>query len=325
MITSKTSPHMRARVAATLLTCVFAALCFIPAASANPDVGIGDNGPAMFLDPNFRALNTNIARKIVPYDFFKSPAAVQDLRSWVTNATALGIEPLISLEHSHVKPKKLPGIGEYKKSLGFLRKNFPNVTSLSPWNEANHVSQPTWNKPERAAEYFKATQRACPQCKIVAADVLDQKNMLPWLDKFKQAAGPRANIWGLHSYADSNKDIPWGKSATKKMLGAVNGKIWLTEVGGIVAFKDNFVYNEKRAAKAVVKTLTNAKKSPRIERVYLYCWFGAVQPPMTPPYIWDSGLVSASGALRPSYGALTKWLAANGGSEAHKAHRRSGR
>lgn len=293
-------------IACLAVTLVLGALA--PQAHSKPLVGVGDNSPSMFLDPNFRSLNTKIARKIIPYDYYNSPTELSYLSAWLANAEALGIEPLISFQHSMVNRKKLPSVAEFKKTLAHFRANYPKVTTISPWNEANHITQPTFRNPKRAAEYFNATKAACKGCRIVAADVLDQTNMLPWLKVFKMhAKGPK--IWGLHSYADSNKSIPWPKSATKKLLDAVKGKIWLTEVGGLVAFKNNFAYNEKRAAKAVRKTLQISTKSPRIERTYLYCWYGAVQPANVPPYLWDSGLVSAAGEPRPGLDVLRAWLA----------------
>lgn len=305
----KTAPHWQYTIGLAVATLAVAiGLAFsTPQAESKALVGVGDNSPNMFLDANFRSLGTKISRKIIPYDYYNSKFELDQLGAWLNNAQALGIEPLISFQHSMVNRSKLPSVAEFKQTLKHFRTNYPNVKTISPWNEANHVTQPTFRNPKRAAEFFNATKAACKGCKIVAADVLDQSNMLPWLKTFKKHA-KKPKIWGLHSYADSNKPIPWGKSATKKLLGAVKGEVWLTEVGGLVAFKNNFPYNEKRAAKAVRKTLQLSKRSPRIKRTYLYCWYGAVQPATVPPYLWDSGLVSASGAPRPGLDVLRKWM-----------------
>lgn len=302
------SPLRRAMLGGFVGLLLLAAL--VAPAHSKPLVGVGDNGPPMFLDANFRSLNTKIARKIIPYDFYTSPFEIDQMNQWVANASALGIEPLISFQRSETHPKKLPSVAEFKKSVKYLLANYPAVRTISPWNEANHVTQPTFKKPKRAAEYFNATRSLCARCKIVAADVLDQSNMLPWLKVFKKHA-KKPKIWGLHSYADSNKSIPWRRSATKKLLSSVRGKVWLTEVGGLVAFKFNFPYDEQRAARAVTKTIAIAEKSPRIQRVYLYSWFGTVQPFVVPPYKWDSGLVSAAGAPRPGFFALKSWMDAS--------------
>src|SRR4029079_18354472 len=140
------------------------------------------------------------------------------------------VEPLISLQHSNSAPRKLPSVGEFKLSIRYLLDHYPSVRTISPWNEANHVTQPTYKNPQRAARYYNATRAMCKGCRVVAADVLDQKNMIPWVKAFKKTA-IKPSTWGLHSYNDSNQSVPWKKSATKRLLANVKGKIWLTEVG----------------------------------------------------------------------------------------------
>lgn len=297
--------------AAVTAIVMVATLCSSPAVTARPIVGVGDNGPAMFADRNFQSLGTTISRKIIPYDFHRSAFELDQLRSWIDGATALGIEPLIAFEHSHTNPRKLPSAGEYRKSVVYLRTHFPVVRSISAWNEANHVSQPTWKNPGRAAKYFRVARQVCGSCRIVAADVLDQANMLPWLRTFKRKAGGGTRIWGLHSYGDSNKQIAWADSSARKLLRAVKGDVWLTEVGGIVAFKGHFRYDEIRAAAAVGKTLKSAGRSNRIKRVYLYSWFGTDQSRRRRSFAWDSGLVSAAGEPRAGFRVLKNWCAAD--------------
>jgi hypothetical protein len=291
-----------------MLAAVLAAAAIAPtSASAAPTVGIGDNSPLVFQDTNFKALHTTISRKVIPYDFYNDPFQLSQLDAWVAGANADGVEPLISFSHSDVNLKKLPSVAEFKVSLNFLLAHYPTVRTISPWNEANHVSQPTFKNPKRAAQFYNATRAVCPACKIVAADVLDQKNMLPWVKTFqKTAIKPR--LWGLHSYGDSNHNKPFAKSATKLLLGSVEGKVWLTEVGGLVAFKNNFPYNEGRAARATNMTLKLASKDPRIERIYFYCWYGADQRNPTGPLDWDSGFASSVGKPRPALTVLQNWL-----------------
>lgn len=271
-------------------------------------VGIGDNGPMMFDDPNYQALGTKVTRKIVPWDFHQHQWEIDQLDAWIAGANRLGVQPLIAFNHSTTVPKKLPSVAEYKQSLQTVLARYPSVRAVSPWNEANHVTQPTYKKPKRAAEYFNATKSICRGCKIVAADVLDQKNMLPWLKTFRKTA-KKPTLWGLHSYADANKNVPFKKSQLKKLLGGVKGKVWLTEVGGLVAFKTAFPYNEARAAKATSNTIKLAKANRRVERVYFYSWFGTDHGPiLKKPYKWDSGLVSPAGVPRPAYFKLKALL-----------------
>jgi hypothetical protein len=276
------------------------------ATASVPTVGIGDNGPGLFQDKRYRSLGTKIARKIVPYDWYHDAVARENLKQWMDGAKANGVEPLISFNHSDRAPARLPSVGAYRKSVKYLLKNYPEITVFSPWNEANHKSQPTVNNPKRAAQYYNVSRQLCKDCQIVAADVLDQTNMLPWLAQFRTIA-KSPTIWGLHSYTDINHNTAWSRSASRKLLGAVPGDIWLTEVGGIVAFQRIYLYNEKRAAAAVTNTLKLAGRDSRIKRVYLYSWFGTQQP-RRGPYRWDSGLTNYLGTPRPGYFALKSWL-----------------
>ena len=265
----------------------------------------------MFYDPKFQALGSKISRRITPYDFYQDPVQLGYMDAWMKGAQNAGVDPLISFEHSYKYPTKLPTVAEYADALRFALQRYPNLRTVSPWNEANHKSQPTVNNPKRAAQYFNITKTICSDCTIVAADVLDQKNLMPWLKKFMKSA-KQPKIWGLHSYTDSNGAKSWNKSTTKAFLAAVPGQVWLTEVGGIVAFNYKYGYNENRAAQATVRALNLGLKSPRIKRIYLYCWFGSLNPGQGSfPYIWDSGMVSPDGTARPGYHAVQNWLAAH--------------
>ncbi|MFT4049126.1 MAG: glycosyl hydrolase [Solirubrobacterales bacterium] len=280
-------------------------------AKANiPVVGIGDNNWSMFYDDNYRALGLQVARRIVPYDFYRDPIQLGLLDSWLRGAQAAGVTPLISFEHSYTYATKLPSVAEFSESVKYLRANYPWVTNISPWNEANHKSQPTVNNPKRAAEYFNQTRIVCPSCTIVAADVLDQTNMLPWLKKFVKTA-KKPKIWGLHTYTDTNRNKPWKKSTTLKFLKATKGDVWLTESGGIVAFNNTYGYDQDRAAASILRTLNLGKKDKRIKRTYLYCWYGPLSGASGFPYVWDSGLVGPDATPRAGYNAVKSWLSAN--------------
>ena len=281
-------------------------------AGVPPLVGVGDNNAPMFADNNYKALGVKIARRIVPYDFYQDPHQLASLTAWIAGAQANGVDPLISFEHSYLYPTKLPTVAEYAESLNYLRSHFPGVTTISPWNEANHKSQPTVNNPKRAAQYYNYTRSVCPQCTIVAADVLDQKNLMPWLKKFMKSA-KQPKIWGLHSYTDSNGAKPGIRARPRPSSLRYPGQVWLTEVGGIVAFNYKYAYDEQpRGPGATVRALNLGLKSPRIARIYLYCWFGVLNPGQGSfPYIWDSGMVSPDGTARPGYFALKNWMAAH--------------
>lgn len=298
-------------IAAVALCATFAigSIATPPSASA-VTVGIGDNGPRMFADPAYQQLGSKISRKIIPYDFYRYEADRENLRLWLAGAKSQGVAPLIAFNHSARSPRKLPSVSQFKYALRYLKREHPEVKTFSPWNEANHHTQPTARNPKRAAQYYNAARQICRGCRIVAADLLDQKNMIPWLRTFRRYA-KKPTLWGLHSYSDTNRNIPWSRSGTKRLLDNVNGTVWLTEVGGLVAFGHNYRYSESRAKNATRRTLALAKKSRRIQRIYLYSWYGTDHSSMRRPYLWDSGLMSPGGQPRPAFQLVKNWFRQN--------------
>lgn len=294
-----------------------------PAVKASPPlVGISENNAPMFFDPNYRALGTTIARRMVPFDFHKHPSELAQLTAWLAGAQAAGVEPLISFERSYTYPTKLPSVAEYAESLNYVRAQWPWVRTISPWNEANHKSQPTVKNPKRAAQFYNYTRQVCKGCTIVAADLLDQKNLAPWLKKFMRYA-KKPKIWGLHTYTDTNRNKPWKKSATRSFLRATKGDVWLTEAGGIVAFNNTYGFDTLRAAKAINRTLNLYKRSSRIKRLYLYCWYGSMSDGSSGfPFKWDSGIVGPDGKPREGYGVIKQWLAKHPYKKPRKKHSR---
>ena len=79
------------------------------------------------------------------------------------------------------------------------------MKTFAPWNEANHVSQPTSKSPKRAAQYYDVLRKECKGCKVLAADVLDQSNVTSYLRSFIRYSHNRGRIWGLHNYKDVNR------------------------------------------------------------------------------------------------------------------------
>ena len=182
------------------------------------------------------------------------------------------------------------------------------MRTIGVWNEANHRTQPTFRYPEQAARYFNVVRKRCRGCRIVAADVIDDKNMVRWLARFSSVARG-ARIWGLHNYRDSNPRRGQRYGGTKLLLRTVRGKVWLTETGGIVRFilpdgRTLFPYSERRANVAMGRVLRLAKQyRSRIARLYVYHWqqdtFGNH---------FDAGLLDNAGKPRPSYHTLKRWL-----------------
>jgi len=283
-----------------ILALALSAALSAPAAADAFRIGISDQKLGMWQDPRFEKLRIDQVRLLMSYDsVLKGDFARYD--EWMTAAAFRGADVLLTIQHHSTGPRRLPTYSEYRRTVRILHKRYPWVKSMSAWNEANHVSQPTYKRPKRAARYYNIMREECRGCRVVAADVLDGKNMLPWLATFKRyAVKPR--IWGLHSYADANRFRPVKLSSTRQLLRSVKGAVWLTEAGGIVRF-GNFYrggrQGESRAANAVAHTFAVARSSSRIKRVYLYHWDA------DPKFVWwDSALVAANGRARPALDVL---------------------
>jgi len=277
----------------------------VPAAAKAPIVGVGDQNARMFSDPAFQKLGVKHSRLALAWDWYRSPHSIQATDDWMHAAQFTGVRPLVAFNRNWRSNghRKLPSLTLYRKSFRLFRERYPFARDFSAWNEANHSSQPTSRSPRMAARYYKALRRDCRSCTIVAADVLDSKDMLTWVKKFKKHA-PGARIWGLHNYKDAND----ATGTTKKLLRAVKGQVWLTETGGILRLKPadgrrgGRKHTKLQQAKAVKRVYKIAKSSRRIKRIYFYEWA------KKKGNRWDSAFLETNGRLRPSYRALKRGL-----------------
>lgn len=279
-------------------------------ASAKPLLGIADQKPDMFSDPRFVGLKLKTARYFVPYDVRTNDFQLERLDAWMAGAKRDGISPLITIERSSsakTRRKGAPTIDRYRSSIRFLRKRYPFVRAYSAWNEPNDGGQPTFRKPELVARYIKVLGQECKGCRILAGDLLDNPNMVTYALAVEKAMKKPAATWGLHSYGDANN---FRTTQTRKLLKGVKGKIWLTEVGGVVdrrsafskaKFKGKGVAHAARATKFLFSTI--GKLSPRIERMYLYHWNSSSRNDS-----WDSAFIGPDGKERPALALLRKQL-----------------
>ncbi len=263
-------------------------------------VGIGEQLAKMFTAEAFGELDIKYARLVVAYDATRVDFERAIVDQWLGAARAAGVEPFITFHHSRVKPKRLPSVAEFRRDFRAFRKRYPQVKVYAPWNEVNHVSQPTSKSPKRAAEYYNVVVKDCGDCTVLAGDVLDQPGMTRYLASYRRHLDGSPRIWGLHNYADANR---FRKSGLAALLKAVRGDIWLTETGGLVEFGRNFPRDEERAAKAVDFALELASDTPRVKRVYFYNWTGT-----KPGARFDAGLTDAEGKPRKTYDALKSAL-----------------
>jgi hypothetical protein len=285
-----------------------------PRSDAAVTVGIGDQQPNTFTDPLFQDLGIRYTRNFTAWNTALKEEQAQGMDGWIRAAEAAGVEPLISFSQTvnsrcPKRPCQLPTVRQYTRAFRAFRKRWPSIRTYSPWNEANHRSQPTFNNPKRAAQYYNVVRKYCRGCTIVAADVIDEKNMVKWLTEFKRyAIKPR--LWGLHNYRDTNPRRGQRFGGTRTLLQTVKGKVWITETGGLVKFvlpdgRTLFPRSTTRAAKAIRRTFALAKRYRyRIKRLYLYNWNGASRRDR-----FDAGLVDSRGRPRPGYRVVKRALA----------------
>jgi hypothetical protein len=292
-----------ARLLRSLLVLAVCAAALPAAAQARPAVGIGEGSAQMFSDPNFKALGIHVARMVFPYDaVLRGGWERAQVDDWMAAAAASHVEPLVAFNHSrHAGPG--PTIAQYRRQIQAFHRRYPQVRMITPWNEANHRLQPTWRNPRLAAEYYNQALSVFPGARIVAADVMDSDTVLQWLRTFRTYAYRHPRLWGLHNYGDANHFRSVAESHTAKVLRALPGEVWLTETGGIVRLGDRWAHDEARAAHATEHAFELAAMSPRITRMYVYCWYGSRDGKL-----WDSGLVSADGVPRPALDVVRRHL-----------------
>jgi hypothetical protein len=292
------------------IAALVAALLVVPAAQAKPKVGLSEQNPNVFADAHWKPLKLKRSRYILSWDYAKVPFQLAAATDFMNRAHAAKQDVLVEFSarsgcysnnhpgkkfrYSKTKACRAPSVSAYKKAVKGFRKQFPYAKTFAPWNEVNHVSQPTYKSPKLAAKYFKAMKSVCKKCTVLAADLLDQRNIDSYLAKFQKASKRKGRIWGLHNYNDVNRHASKG---IRRVLNVTKGQLWLTETGGLVKFDTSgFKYSPSRAAKATKYLFKLAKQYKRIKRVYVYRWFGE---PNSKKTRFDSGLVGPKGESRP--------------------------
>jgi hypothetical protein len=298
----------RTLVLAALALAALAAALAAPGAQAAVTVGIADQKPAMFTDARFTDMGIRHARVQVPWDVFSHPPQLAELDRWLAAAKAAGVEPLISYGHSRTERRSLPSPSRFKYEFRRFRERYPWVDTFAAWNEANHCGEPTCNRPRLVGAYWKALRRECRSCRILAAELLDMPNMVRWVRQFRRYVGFEPGIWGLHNYVDMNR---FRTSGTRRLLRAVKGKVWLTEVGGLVYRRNRPATGRNqvrlrespshaaRATEWLVDRLLPI--SSRLDRVYFYHWDAS-----TLRDTWDSAFITPGGRSRPALRVLQR-------------------
>lgn len=300
-------------------TTILVALAMLLVASAaqaarNPILGIADQKPSTFSSPRFESLHVKRSRYVVPWNVALVKSERAQFDNWLRDAHRAGVRDVLVAFNASAgsrcpaRPCRLPSVRSYTRAFRAFRRRYPRLRTIQPWNEANSPTQPTgsWRRGARAAAlFYNVARRYCRHCTITAADVLDlsKRTMARWVHQFRRYANhPR--LWGLHNYTDTNKR----SGLTAAFLRMVPGKVWLTETGGIVAFREasgrvRFRFNERRAASSLKRMFTIARRyRGRVKRLYVYQWsidFSGNR--------FDAGLVRANGSPRPGYWVVRKY------------------
>ena len=301
--------HVPKLLALLTVTAVMA----LPAAPATAklQIGISEQHSEMFASKYFKPLKVKYARIVVPWNIMSRhdywPAF---FRAWLAGAKAQHVQPHVAFNIVDVVPKyfgKGPTLAQYTKMVKAFHKKYPVVKTFAPWNEENHVFQPTAKHPKLAAQYYKILKKNCRGCTVLAADLLGDKNMKSWVRRFRRSyhgSGP----WGIHNYQDGNKPKAFKKTWTYLFTKMVKGPIWSTEAGGLVGFKTTsgrvaYRYSlarQLRAQKLEFKLMWDRRVRSRYKRVYMYNWFGTWTAKKRTDR-WDSGLLALNGKPRPAY------------------------
>lgn len=266
-------------------------------------VGLGDQKPDLFRDPRFARLGIRHVRLVVPWD----AALTGDPETAAWLRAAGDHEILVAFNHAEgaqcpADPCEAPTPGEFARAFRAFRERYPRVSEFATWNEPNHASQPVARRPDLVARYFDAIRRSCRGCAVLAADVVADRSAERWLRGFDR----RARLWGVHNYSDTNRFTSEG---TLAFLRLVDGRVWITETGGIVELttadgRPTFRNDPRRAARATRQMFRVARSDPRIERLYVYHW-----NQVSPPGRFDAGLIGPDGEPRPAYDVVRDEIA----------------
>jgi hypothetical protein len=301
-----------------LLTCLIALAAAVPAqARSSIRVGIGDQSPAMFADPSFQALNVKRTRYFVASDVMQDATERAKARAFVTAARAAGVSTLLHVSTTDLREKRGKRVSpaQYRRNAGRIVAYFRRlgVKDFGAWNEVNHKTQETWDRPGYAASYFKDMYRAvrarCRSCAVVGLDLLDQAGVERYIrsvySRLSRTWRKRLTVVGIHNYSDVNRGRTRGTRAIIRAVRRYNPrtKFWFTETGALASFRGSFPYSESRQASRMRNMFSYASRFRRsgVQRVYSYNWFGIESGGCGRTCRFDAGLVDPDGTPRPVY------------------------
>jgi hypothetical protein len=316
----RTSLAVLAALAAALV-----ALLALPAIGSaqsrtNVIVGVGDQRASVFADPTYRALGLKRTRYFISWDAIRNPVALAQADAYVAAARAAGVKVLMHISTNDLRPRRarLPTVAQYRRDVGALVRRYKpqGVREWGTWNEANHVTQPTYRSARRAAQFYVAMRSFCSGCTIVGLDVLDQRSTRsPSIDfrnyirAWFRAAGRSGRLMtvvGLHNYSEVNRRLTRN---TRDLIASVRqfnrrAKFWYTETGGLAEFASAFPCNVNRQANRTQYMFDLARRfRADVKRLFIYNYYGTDCSTR-----FDAGLVNANGTARPAYNVVAQNL-----------------
>lgn len=282
---------------------------------------IADQHTAMFTDPRWQRLGLKLTRLNVPWDAASDPVQRQRAIDYVTTARAAGVDTLVHLT-GQVGPggarEALPTRVEYREAaralVDLLRPL--GVRTWGAWNEANHSTQPTIKRPDRAAQFFLELRAACAGCTVVALDLLTQGGPTSrggatyrgYLQRFMSALGTKRSlvkIIGIHNYGEliESKGAYRSRDLMRFARRSVpKARFWMTETGGVAATRTR-PCSEARQVTGTRRMFSHLKAlAPGgLDRAYMYNWTAD-----TCGDLFDSGLIRQDGTSRPAYEVIER-------------------
>lgn len=295
-----------------------------PAQTTNVTVAIADQSTGMFFHPAWQALRLKRTRYFVRWDAIDDPAQMASVRGYVEEARRRRVKVLMHISTNDLRERKakLPSVAQYRSKVGRLIRTLRplGVTEWGSWNEANHDTQPTFRSPKRAAQFFLEMRKMCRGCTIVGLDVLDQKGVTSYMQRFYRALGSRKSLVklvGIHNYSEVNRRLTDRRSRSSKVrfpgTGAITRtakrynrrtKFWFTETGGLAEFGGSFPCDIQRQSDRTGFMFDLARKYRRdVTRLYIYNWTGTDCESR-----FDAGLITKSGETRAAYDVVRREL-----------------
>jgi hypothetical protein len=277
-----------------------------PAQAASlPAMGMADNNLFMFSNPLYTSLGIRYNKQIVMWDVaLRRDDRFYKAKEWARQSLLSGARPLTVFAQDHAGKVRAPSIAQYTRAARAFHKAFPEVKEITPWNEANLSSEPTYRKPKLAARYTRIWEKLCRKCTVTSVSLVDNPKTAKWIKTYRKALGHRPKVWNLHNY----NDVHWKSNSTPKMLKLMDkSPVWITETGGISRHdparlkgtRHFRTYNPAKAAVYERRAFAIANKyRNRVRRIYHYHWLAAVPSIFND---WDSALINPNGKPRAGY------------------------